>query len=102
MSLTIEQLEDAGFARENWPEDIALPGEENIFSKQLEGKQALYRYQIVDAGQTYAMEVLLDLATSPNPAEGVCFMLNQFAYLWRMDKPQILVQDNGSCRRINF
>jgi hypothetical protein len=29
-------------------------------------------------------------------------MLNQFAYLWRTDKGQIEVGDDGSCRRINF
>lgn len=102
MSVSIEELEKAGFPRENWPEDIPLPGTENIFAKELEGKKALYRYQIEQENQTYAMEVLLDLATLPNPAEGVGFMLNQFAYLWRTDPTQIMMQPNGACRRINF
>lgn len=102
MSLTIEQLENAGFPREHWPEDLPLPGETNILSKELEGKKALYRYQVGVNGTRYAMEVMLDLATLSDPAEGVGFMLNQFAYLWRTDKSQVALQPNNSCRRINF
>lgn len=102
MSLSLQELEDAGFPPEHFPEDLPVPGESNIFSKELEGKKALYRYQVNVAGVTYAMEVLLDLATAPNPAEGVGFMLNQFAFLWRQDRSQVAVQPNGACRRINF
>ncbi|MBA2663734.1 MAG: hypothetical protein H0U74_15715 [Bradymonadaceae bacterium] len=102
MSVTIEQLEHAGFVQENWPEDLPMPGETNIYSKELDPKRALYRYQVPIDGQKFAMEVLLDLTTAPDPAEGVCFMLNQFAYLWRQDQSQITVQPNGACRRINF
>ncbi len=102
MSLTLEDLENAGFPTENFPEDLPTPGEGNIYSKELDGKKALYRYQVNVDGATYAMEVLLDLATAPDPAEGVGFMLNQFAFLWRQDRSQVLVQPDGACRRINF
>jgi hypothetical protein len=67
-----------------------------------EGSQRLYRYDANIGGQAYAMEVVLDIGTVPDPAEGVSFMLNQFAYLWRMNKPQIVVGGDGACRRINF
>ena len=102
MSMTLEDLTNAGFPPETFPEDLPVPGETNIFSKDLEGKKALYRYQVNVDGVTYAMEVLLDLAHSPDPAEGVGFMLNQFAFLWRQDRAQVAVQPNGACRRINF
>ncbi len=102
MSLSLEDLENAGFPPETFPEDLPTPGEGNIFSKELDGKRALYRYQVNVDGATYAMEVLLDLSTAPDPAEGVGFMLNQFAFLWRQDRTQVVVQPNGACRRINF
>lgn len=100
--MTNEELVSAGFPQENWPEDIPAPGEDNISMSALQGTQQLYRYQTEAGGQAYAMEVVVDTATVPNPAEGVCFMLNQFAYLWRTNKPQIAVGADGSCRRINF
>lgn len=100
--MTIDDLVDAGFPRENWPEDLPEPGEGNITESDFSGSQKLYRYEATIDGQAYAMEVVLDTATVPNPAEGVGFMLNQFAYLWRMQRPQIVVAGDGSCRRINF
>jgi hypothetical protein len=100
--ITIEDLADAGFARENWPEDLPEPGPANIRGKSLEGTQEVHRYQVEDGGETYAMEVVSDRATVPDPAEGVTFMLNQFAYLWRTDKSQIKCAADGGCRRINF
>ena len=102
MSMTLEDLENAGFPPETFPEDLPVPGESNIFSKELEDKKALYRYQVNVDGATYGMEVLLDLSTVPDPAEGVGFMLNQFAFLWRQDRTQVKVKPNGACRRINF
>jgi hypothetical protein len=100
--MTIDELLDAGFPRENWPEDLPEPGEGNISSTAGEGAHRLYRYEATVDGQVYAMEVVLDTATVPNAAEGVSFMLNQFAYLWRMNKPQIVSGADGTCRRINF
>jgi len=100
--MTIDDLVNAGFPKENWPEDLPEPGESNISSQGLEGTQELYRFQTNMGGTDYAMEVVLDTATVPDPAEGVGFMLNQFAYLWRTDKGQIAVEGDGSCRRINF
>lgn len=100
--MTIDDLVDAGFPQDNWPEDLPEPGESNISSEELDGTQKLFRYEAEMAGSTYAMEVVLDTATVPDPAEGVCFMLNQFAYLWRTSKDQIAAADDGSCRRINF
>lgn len=100
--MTTEELVNAGFPQENWPEDLPMPGEDNISSEELESSQRLYRYEAGIDGQTYAMEVVLDTSTVPDPAEGVGFMLNQFAYLWRTNKPQIAVGPDGSCRRINF
>jgi len=100
--MTIEDLVSAGFPQENWPEDLPMPGGDNISKRTLQGTQELYRYETSIDSQTYAMEVVIDTTTVPDPAEGVCFMLNQFAYLWRTNKPQIGVGPDGSCRRINF
>ncbi len=100
--ITIEDLVRAGFPRDAWPEDLPEPGPSNIRGKNLDGSQEMYRYQVEDGGQTYAMEVVLDRSTIPDPAEGVTFMLNQFAYLWRTDKAQIQCAADGACRRINF
>jgi hypothetical protein len=100
--MTIDDLVEAGFPRENWPDDLPEPGESNITGREMEGTQHLYRYEADMDGTKYAMEVVLDTATVPDPAEGVGFMLNQFAYLWRTDKAQIAAEDDGSCRRINF
>ena len=100
--MNIDELVDAGFPRENWPEDLPEPSDANITMSEGEGSQRLYRYDATIDGQTYAMEVVLDTATVPNAAEGVSFMLNQFAYLWRMNKPQIVTGEDGVCRRINF
>lgn len=100
--MTLDELVSAGFPAENFPEDLPEPGESNISSRPLEGNQELYRYDAEIDGNKYAMEVVLDTATVPDPAEGVGFMLNQFAYLWRNDKSGITVGDDGSCRRINF
>ncbi len=100
--MTIDELVSAGFPQENWPEDLPTPGEDNISMSPFDGSAQLYRYETEIDGQSYAMEVVIDTATVPDPAEGVGFMLNQFAYLWRTNKPQIAVGDDGSCRRINF
>lgn len=96
--MTLDDLVSAGFAVENWPEDLASPGESNISSEEIGPKQFIYRF---DVG-AHAMEVVLDTASVQDPAEGVCFMLNQFAYLWRTNKDGVAVQADGSCRRINF
>lgn len=101
-AISIEDLVGAGFDRENWPEDADEPGESNIRGRALEGKQELYRYQISHEGQAYGMEVVLDRATVEDPAEGVTFMVNQFAYLWRTDKSKIVCSPDGACRRIHF
>ena len=101
-SMTIEELVSAGFPQENWPEDLPEPGDDNISMSDGEGSHKLYRYEATIDGQRYAMEVVLDTATVPNAAEGVSFMLGQFAYLWRMSKPQIVTGEDGTCRRINF
>lgn len=100
--MTIDELVDAGFPRENWPEDLPEPGESNITLTQGDATAQLYRFEVAIDGTVYAMEVVLDTKTVPNPAEGVGFMLNQFAYLWRNNKPEVAVGDGGSCRRINF
>ena len=102
MSITLEALEKAGFAVETFPDDLPTPGEANIFSKALEDKKSLYRYQVNVDGTTYGMEVMVDGATVPDPAEGVGFMLNQLAFLWRQDPSQLVVKPDGACRRINF
>ena len=102
MDITIDDLLEAGFPKDAWPEDLPTPGTDNISGSELEGTEEMYRFEIEDGGTTYAMEVVLDTATVPDPAEGVVFMLNQFAYLWRTSKDQIEVEGDGSCRRINF
>jgi hypothetical protein len=100
--MTIDDLVNAGFPKENWPEDLPEPGTDNISQRALEGTHELYRFECTIDGTTYASEVTLDTATVPDPAEGVGFMLNQFAYLWRTNKGQLAAQPDGSCRRINF
>lgn len=102
MSISLEQLEEAGFPQETFPDDLPVPGEDNIYDKELDGDEALYRYQVDVDGTTYGMEVTIDTSTVPDPAEGVCFMLNQFAFLWRQDPSQVKVKSDGSCRRIDF
>jgi len=98
MPLTMEDLENAGFAKENFPEDLPAPSPETITMRALEGKNELYRYT---AGG-FAMEIVIDRATIDDPAEGVNFMLNQFGYLWRMNRDQLACAADGGCRRINF
>lgn len=99
--MTLEELVDAGFPTENWPADLPQPGEETIATAEA-GTQKLFRYQVEIGGKAYAMEVVVDTATLSNAAEGVGFMLNQFAYLWRTNKDGVAVQPDGSCRRVNF
>lgn len=102
MDVSIDDLTEAGFARDSWPEDLPEPGLDTITGKTLDGSKRLYRYQADLDDAAYASEVTLDTATVPDPAEGVVFMLNQFAYLWRTDRAQLAVQPDGSCRRIDF
>ena len=102
MPLTLNQLSDAGFAQEDFPSDLPAPGPETLSSQALEGSHELFRYDAVIQGTPYAMEIVVDRATIENPAEGVNFMLNQFAYLWRMDRAKIAVAADGTCRRIHF
>lgn len=102
MTMSLEELVNAGFPEENFPEDLPKPGPDNISKQPLEANKELYRYEVSAGGQSFAMEIVVDRATIDDPAEGVGFMLNQFAYLWRMDKPKIVVAADGSCRRIFF
>ena len=102
MTVTLEELEKVAFPKENWPEDLPMPGEDTISEHDLEGDETLYRYAANAGGRTVAMEVVIDTSTAPNPAEGVSFMLNQFAYLWRTDPDKITVASGGKVRRIHF
>lgn len=102
MSMTLDDLDNAGFAEENWPEDLPDPGESNIEKSDLDGTKERYTYSITEDGTTYGMEVDLDTSTVPDPAEGVVFMLNQFAFLWRTNKSEIEANPDGSLRRIDF
>ena len=97
--MTLDDLVGAGFPAENFPEDLPEPGEANITMTNLDGSNELYRYEANIDGKLYAMEVVLDRENVPDPAEGVSFMLNQFAYLWRTNKDAIAAE---SGRRINF
>ena len=99
-TLTMDDLVNAGFPQENFPEDLPSPGEETLEGTSLEGKKELWRYQASMPDGAYAMEVEVDRSTMENPAEAVSYMLNQFAYLWRMDREKIAQGDDGSCRRI--
>jgi hypothetical protein len=102
MSVTLDDLTEAGFAEGNWPDDLPEPGEANIDQFDLDGSEERYRYAITDGGQEYGMEVDLDTSTVPDPAEGVVYMLNQFAFLWRTDKSEIEAKGDGSYRRVDF
>ncbi len=102
MPLTLAQLVNAGFPSENFPPELPEPSPDTIKLYDLGNKNELYRYEASVGGQAFAMEVVVDRKTLEDPSEGVCFMLNQFAYLWRRDKAQITVQADNSCRRINF
>lgn len=100
--MTLEDLKNAMFAEENWPPEIAMPGESNLTKHDLEGSDVLYRYQAESDGTPYAMEVVIDTATCPEHEQGVVHMLNQFAYLFRMSRDQITIAADGGCRRITF
>lgn len=102
MPLTMEDLVNAGFPKENFPEDLPAPGPETISMAPLEGTKEMYRYQADVNGQGFAMEIVVDRSTLDDPAEGVNFMLNQFGYLWRTNKSSIAIAADGTCRRINF
>lgn len=102
MVLSMEELDEAGFAEETWPDDLPDPGPSNLDQEELEGTEERYSYVIEKDGQTYGMEVDLDTATVPDPAEGVVFMLNQFAFLWRTNQEEIEANPDGSMRRIDF
>ena len=100
--MTLDDLVKAGFPAENWPEDLPKPDTDTISEFDGEGTMAMYRYSATVGGQLYAMEVVLDTKLVEKPAEGVGFMLNQFAYLWRTGKEGVAAKPDGSCRRINF
>ncbi len=102
MPVTIDALVGAGFPKENFPEDLPEPGEANITMSPMDGSHELYRYEVNMGGKPFAMEIVVDRGTIDDPAEGVGFMLNQFAYLWRMDRVKLEVAAGGACRRINF
>lgn len=102
MSVTLDDLTEAGFAEGNWPDDLPVPGESNIEQIDLDGSEERYRYSVTDGGQAYGMEVDLDTSTVPDPAEGVVYMLNQFAFLWRTDQSEIVAEGDGSFRRVDF
>lgn len=102
MAVSLDDLEEAGFAIDNWPEDLPQPGESNISREEIDDDEYRFRFEIEQGGQTYGMEVDLDTSTVPDPAEGVVFMLNQFAFLWRTDKGEIKMSDDKSVRRIDF
>lgn len=102
MAITLDDLEEAGFPTDNWPDELPMPGEDNIKSKALDGSEERYRFQIAVDGTNYGMEVDLDTSTVPDPAEGVSFMLNQFAFLWRSDKGELVIDGDDEIRRINF
>jgi hypothetical protein len=102
MAVTLDDLEEAGFAVDNWPEDLPQPGEDNVSREEIGDSEYRFRFEIEDSGQAYGMEVDLDTSTVPDPAEGVVFMLNQFAFLWRTDKGELEKNDGGSVRRIDF
>lgn len=102
MTITLEQLENVAFPKENWPPELPMPGVDTIAASEFEAGKTLYRYSAQAEGQTVAMEVVIDTGTVDDPAEGVSFMLNQFAYLWRMDREKIVLGADGSCRRIAF
>lgn len=102
MAISMDELTEAGFAEGNWPDDLPDPGEANIDQIDLEGSDERYRYSVEDGGTRYGMEVDLDTSTVPDPAEGVVYMLNQVAFLWRTNKEEIEANDDGSFRRIDF
>lgn len=102
MALTLDDLKEAGFTEDTWPEALPTPGEDNISKEEREGSKERYRFQVTVDGTDYGMEVDLDTATLGDSEEGVTFMLNQFAFLWRSDKGEIEVDADGSVRRINF
>lgn len=102
MAFSMDELEEAGFAQETWPDELPEPGPSNLEQEDLEGTDERYRYQIEVDGQAYGMEVDLDTSTVPDPEEGVVFMLNQFAFLWRTNQEEIEVNPDGSLRRIDF
>ncbi len=102
MPLTMEDLVNAGFPKENFPEELPAPSPDTISMSPMEGQKELYRYEATTDSGRFAMEIIVDRGTIEDPAEGVNFMLNQFGYLWRTDKGKIAVADDGTCWRIEF
>ena len=95
--MTTEELVSAMFSKENWPEDLPMPGEDNITDHELPDGKKLYRYD----APGYGMEIELDMATCPEPELGVVHMLNQFAYLYRNSKEKVATGE-GNYYRTTF
>jgi len=102
MAFSMDELEEAGFTTETWPDDLPEPGPSNLEQEDLDGTEVRIRYEIERDGQSYGMEVDLDTSTVRDPEEGVVFMLNQFGFLWGNDPEEIEMNTDGSLRRIEF
>ncbi len=100
MDISYDGLSEAGFTPENWPSELPEPSSDNISREEIGDDQAIYRYDAAVDGTAYAMEVELDTSTVPDPNEGVSFMLNQFAFLWKNNPGDLTVE--GGVKRIDF
>ncbi|MFB6264323.1 MAG: hypothetical protein ABEL76_11970 [Bradymonadaceae bacterium] len=99
---TLDALKEAGFTYSNWPDDLPEPGDSNISKLEHDGTQELYRFETDVDGVDYAMEILVDTFSAENPNEGVSFMLEQFAYLWRTDRDQLAYDTEDDIPRRQF
>jgi hypothetical protein len=102
MEISYDGLTEAGFTPENWPSELPEPSSDNISREEIGDSEVIYRFDATVDGTDYAMEVELDTSTVPDPNEGVSFMLNQFAFLWRTSQDELVLEEGGSPRRIDF
>lgn len=101
--MTLEDLKSKGlFDPNSWPEDLPLPGEENVAKVSSEGGTDIYRYATVVEGVDYGMQVTVDVETCPEPEWGVVHMLGQITWYWRSDKNKIMKSDSGEFTTISF
>lgn len=100
--MTFEDLVNAGFIEENWPTEIPMPSEENILVEEVDSNVNSYTYKAEHDGKHYAASVDVNHSLIEDPAEGVVFMLNQFAYLFRSKPDRVLYTEGNDPYKTNF
>lgn len=100
--MNLDDLISAGFVQENWPESIPMPDESILRVENVEGGAQRYSYECTVDGKRYGAYVELDPESLEVPAEGVVFMLNQFAYLYRAKPDRVLRAEGEELYKASF